>query len=344
MAEQVSTRTSSPASEQAVMEEGDHLRIHDLKVGFKTLAGFRPVLDLSELTIAKGASFGLVGESGAGKSVLALTIMRLLPSPPATIEAAEMHFLDTEIMGLSKKEMRALRGKEMAMIFQDPMSSLNPVFTVGSHLVQVVRRRTGANRRQATERARELISLVELPDPDNMLAKYPHQLSGGQRQRVIIALALSCGAQFLIADEPTRNLDVTVQAGVLKTIAGLRQEFGVTMLFIANNLGLVAPMCDRVGVLQEGRIVETGTVEEVGLTPLHPYTVNLMRAIPSREEAHADETRIAASAQGGVSGSGCAFYHRCAEHSDDCLERPVLVCVDGTHSVACWQRLPGGRS
>ena len=243
--------------------------------------------------------------------------------------------------------MRRLRGREIAMIFQDPMSSLNPVFTVGSQLLSVISRIHGEKGKKARRRALEFVQLVGLPDPESMLAKYPHQLSGGQRQRVIIALALCCDARFIIADEPTRNLDVTVQAGVLKTLARLQQELGVTLLFIANNLGLVSAMCDRVGILLDGRIVETGTVDEVVRDARHPYTHMLLRAVPSageRAEAAAAPTPAVAAeglpaevkaleAADGV----CSYYMRCAERTEECRlgERPGLRAVGGTHEVAC---------
>ncbi len=236
--------------------------------------------------------------------------------------------------------MREVRGRQISIIFQDPMSSLNPVFDVGTHLTTIIRDVTKANRREARQRAREAIELVQLPDPDNMLGKYPHQLSGGQRQRVIIALALACGARLLIADEPTRNLDVTVQAGVLQMIAEIRERLGVTVLFIANNLGLVSAMCDRVGILLEGRVVEEGTVDEVVSAALHPYTRSLLKAIPTREKDQLEEEK----SRGGVilnevptAPAGCSFFGRCGLAAEECASepRPDLMLVEGTHYVAC---------
>lgn len=320
-----------------------HLEIVDLHVGFRTYDGYRQVLDLKHLHVDAGEAVGLVGESGSGKSVLALTVLRLLQRPPAEISADRLAYEGRELLSLSEKKMRRLRGRQIAMVFQDPMSSLNPVFTVGSQLTNVIRRIYGEKGKKARARALKYVRLVGLPDPDNMLSKYPHQLSGGQRQRVIIALALCCDARFLIADEPTRNLDVTVQAGILKTIAGLRRELGVSLLFIANNLGLVSAMCDRVGVLLAGRLVETGSVREIVEEARHPYTKMLLRAIPTPEEREAELTPGTSEAvsrtpeQTDDSVCLCTFYSRCADRTSLCSElaAPNLVHVEGTHEVAC---------
>jgi oligopeptide/dipeptide ABC transporter ATP-binding protein len=318
----------------------DHLRIRELNVGFRTYEGFRQVLEVDELTIHHGESYGLVGESGAGKTVLALAVLRLLRAPPAVVSAGELSLDGEELLGNSERRMRALRGREISMIFQDPMSSLNPVFTVGKQLTHVIHRIGGEDHQAAILRAQEMIRLVGLPDAETMMDKYPHQLSGGQRQRVIIALALACGAHFLIADEPTRNLDVTVQAGVLKTIAALRRDLGVSVLFIANNLGLVAAMCDRVGILMHGRIVETGTVDEVVFSAFHPYTRSLLRAIPTKAAGHEEsESQWAQSLSRFTTedGSHCSYFTRCTEGSDVCAgqARPELTLLEGTHYVAC---------
>jgi len=318
-----------------------HLEIEDLRVGFQTFDGFVPALDIHRLSVGRGDSVGLVGESGSGKSVLALSMLRLLHCPPAKVSAKRFEFDGTDLLSQSDARMREIRGREIAMIFQDPMSSLNPVFTVGAQLNNVLRRVGGVPKHAVHEHSLRMVSLVGLPDPENMLAKYPHQLSGGQRQRVIIALALACGAKFLIADEPTRNLDVTVQAGILQTIAGLRSELGVSILFIANNLGLVSAMCSHVSVLLGGRVVESGTVDEVVDDPRHPYTHMLLRAIPTAE-AQSTGTEVAA-APAATSGLpvGCAYYRRCSSSADVCAreELPPDVLVGASHSVACWREM-----
>lgn len=326
------------------------LDIEDLRVGFNTYEGYRPVLDVARLYVARGESVGLVGESNSGKSVLALTVLRLLRTPPARIEAARLAYDGVDLLALSERKMRALRGRELAMIFQDPMSSLNPVFTVDSQLQNVIRRIHGERRRQAHIRAVEFIKLVGLPDPENMLAKYPHQLSGGQRQRVIVALALCCDPRFIIADEPTRNLDVTVQADILKTIARLHKELNVSLLYIGNNLGLVSAVCERVAILLDGRIVEAGSVDEVVDDARHPYTHMLLRAIPTTGEqaqpVSVSTTGIPTSslpADVEVAEARCPYYGRCPEGEARCVGagHPNLLGVGGTHEVACF--LTAGR-
>jgi oligopeptide/dipeptide ABC transporter ATP-binding protein len=319
-----------------------YFEVRQLKVCFSTYFGRREVLDLEELTIEKGQSYGLVGESGSGKSVLGLAILNLLASPPADVQG-DIVLDGQHLLALAQDEMRRVRGRTVSMIFQDPMSTLNPVFSVGDQMMRVIRNKGGVGKAEARTIARQTIELVELPDPDNILEKYPHQLSGGQRQRIIIAIALSCGADFLIADEPTRNLDVTIQAGILKLLANLRRELGVTVLFIANNLGLVSAVCDRVGILLGGRIVETGSVREVVREPAHPYTTMLLRAIPKHK--HEAASLVVPRDQGYELGNipGCGFVSRCADRVEACSQgRPELQLIDGTHLVACGRPWRGG--
>jgi oligopeptide/dipeptide ABC transporter ATP-binding protein len=313
-----------------------HLEVQDLTVGFDTFDGYVPVLNVHDLAIQKGEAFGLVGESGAGKTVLALAILGLLQQPPAHVTAQALKVAGEDVLAKSPREVRALRGRKMSMIFQDPMSALNPMFSVGSILMDVVKERAGLERDAVSTRVLELLRLVELPDPETMLKKYPHQLSGGQRQRVIIALALACGSQFLVADEPTRNLDVTVQASVLNTIRKLREELQVSVLFIANTLALAAASCDRVGVLLQGVIVEVGTVREVLHTPMHPYTKDLLRAVPHRGERRADARLAVEKSTGDL--SHCPHYARCTVRLSRCADgEPLeLMQVSDSHSVACW--------
>ena len=324
-------------------EAEHHLRIRNLKVGFEIFEGYVDVLDVGELTLDAGESYGLVGESGAGKTVLALAVMGLLRQPPAHVEADECSLQGDEILKMTPKELREMRGRRVAMIFQDPMSSLDPVFTAGQQLAEVLRRREGLKKRQAEARAMEFLRLVELPDPEMLQGKYPHELSGGQRQRVIIALALACGAGVLIADEPTRNLDVTVQASMLKTMDRLRREFGMSVLLIANNLGLISAMCEHVGILLHGRIAETGPVRDVIDDPLHPYTIDLLNAVPRKEERMGD---LAAEALEKLerSESSCWHYPRCKVREERCktLDPLELAPVSGTHSVACWRYIDAG--
>jgi oligopeptide/dipeptide ABC transporter ATP-binding protein len=316
----------------------EHLHMRNLTVGFKTFERFEQVLDIDELHIERGEAYGLVGESGAGKTVLALTILGLLRQPPARVQASELTLEGRPLLTKSARELREMRGRQISMIFQDPMSALDPAFNIGKQLGEVIHQREGLESKQVAARALELMRLVELPDPEMMLSKYPHQLSGGQRQRVIIALALACGARLLVADEPTRNLDVTVQASVLKTIYKLRQELGVSLLFIANNLSLVSAMCDRVGILLKGRIVETGRVGDVVRSPLHPYTLDLLHAVPRREERLGDENqKIFEEVDHSL--SCCGHYARCERRGPACEgeEAPALTLVSATHAVACPQ-------
>ncbi|MDR3174432.1 MAG: ABC transporter ATP-binding protein [Treponema sp.] len=261
---------------------GDYFTIKDLTVEFKGFGADKQVLAIDSLTIRRGETYGLVGESGAGKTVLAQTILRLLPCPPCIIGGG-MCFDGIEMLDRSEREMRAkIRGRRISMIFQDPMSTLNPVFTVGRQLLDVIAGRDRINRKAAALRAVEMLEKVRMPDAERLMEKYPHELSGGQRQRVIIAMALSCGAEFLIADEPTRNLDVTIQAGILQIIAELRRDLGITVLFIANNMGLVSVFCDEVAVLREGNIVDRGTPRNIISSPGTEYTKTMLRSLPDR--------------------------------------------------------------
>ena len=253
-----------------------YFEINNLNIGFETPDGDKNVLDIENLSIEKGEVFGIVGESGVGKTVLAKTILRLLPSPPCIVAPGGTLIFDgTDILQRTEREMREkIRGRRIAMIFQDPMSTLNPVFTVGQQISDVITACKGI--RRPKKMAVEMLERVRMPDAVQVMKKYPHELSGGQRQRVIIATALSCGAEFLIADEPTRNLDVTIQAGILRIIEELRQELGITVLYLANNMGLVSVTCDNAAVLQKGRIVEYGTARQVISNPQSDYTKMLL--------------------------------------------------------------------
>jgi oligopeptide/dipeptide ABC transporter ATP-binding protein len=261
---------------------GDYFTIKNLTVGFKGLGVDKQILSINSLSIQRGETYGLVGESGAGKTVLAQTILRLLPTPPCTT-GGSICFDGTELLNLREREMRTkIRGRRISMIFQDPMSTLNPVFTIGRQLMDVIAGRRGISRKEAAHRAVEMLEKVRMSDAGRLMGKYPHELSGGQRQRVIIAMALSCGAEFLIADEPTRNLDVTIQAGILQIIAELRRNLGITVLFIANNMGLISVFCDQVAVLREGAIVDRGTPRGIISSPGMEYTKTLLRSLPNK--------------------------------------------------------------
>ncbi|MCD8083144.1 MAG: ABC transporter ATP-binding protein [Clostridiales bacterium] len=268
-----------------------YFEIKDLLVKHKEFQGIRTVLDIDHIAIEKGETYGIVGESGQGKTVLALTIQQLLQCPPGVVERGEILLDGEDLLKKTQKEMqRSIRGRKIAMIFQDPMSCLNPVFTVGATMVDVLRQNhKELKKKEAREEAVHLLEEVKLADAHSIMVKYPHQLSGGQRQRVIIALALCCGAEFLIADEPTRNLDVTIQASVLKLLKELQQKRNITVLFIANNLSLMSAFCDRMGVLKDGRIIEQGTPEEIIRSPKETYTKVLIEAADVEKRSRAGQ-------------------------------------------------------
>ena len=317
-----------------------YLDIRDLRVSFRSYDGVKEALHIDHLWIDRGTSFGLVGESGSGKSVLALTILKLLTVPPGKIDSGSICLDGEELLKKSEREMENIRGKKIAMIFQDPMSTLNPVFTVGQQMMKAIRKNQKLKGKDAERKALEMIELVKLPDAANIMGKYPHELSGGQRQRVIIAIALSCGAEFLIADEPTRNLDVTIQAGILKLLAELQRELKVTVLFIANNLNLIPLTCSRVGLLYQGRIVEQGTVEEVIGNPKHPYTQTLLQSLPRTPEEK-EAVRRAMTENQAVE-EGCLYRNKCRFAEEVCRTgQPEERQLSENHTVTCW-RWKGG--
>lgn len=272
-----------------------YFEIKNLRVLHKTYLGKKTVLDIDSLKIEKGMTYGIVGESGQGKTVLALTILRLLQSPPGEIAGGEIILDGKNLLELSESEMQdSVRGRKIAMIFQDPMSCLNPVFTVREQLSEVIVKNQGLKGKEAIEFAKKTLEMVRLADIDSTLHKYPHQLSGGQRQRVIIALALCCGAEFLIADEPTRNLDATIQASILKLLKELQAELKITVLFIANSLSLVSAFCDNVAILRDGKIIERGSTKDIIYHPRQDYTKTLIRAarVAEREREEVEEAEV----------------------------------------------------
>jgi len=329
----------------------NYFEIKDLKVSFKTSEGVKNVLDIVKLNLHKGETLGVVGESGAGKSVLAMSILRILPSPPAFIKSGKVVFKGQDLFVLKEKEIQKVRGKDISMIFQDPMSTLNPVFTVGQQIMNVVRHNKHLqimnvvrhnkhlSKKDAEREALKMIKLVKLPDAKNTLHKYPNELSGGQRQRVIIAIALSCGAELLIADEPTRNLDVTIQAGILKLINELKKELRVTVLFIANNVNIVFVVSDRVAVLYRGKIIEVGTSQEIKRKPIHPYTRRLLGIAPVDRKI---SNLIKADFKKEISSDdfACPYFCKCEERMEICEKNsPTLIRVSNTHWVNCHRAI-----
>lgn len=312
------------------------LHIKDLKVNFKGYDGTKAILNIDEIKINKGEAYGIIGESGTGKTVLALTIFKLLEMPPGEIVSGEILLDGDDLLKKTEKQMeREVRGKKISMIFQDPMSTLNPVYTVGEQLINVIIKNQDLKKSDAKNKAVEMLQLVDLPDPDRAMDKYPHELSGGQRQRVIIALALSCGAEFIIADEPTRNLDVTIQAGILKLIKKLQQTLNVTVLFIANNPGLISSTCDNAAVLYKGVIVEQGNTKEVLRNPQHPYTFTLLNAIPKSKKDKINLNKIALVHEEQSPDGACIYYNKCLKKTDKCNLVQENIHMGETHTVKC---------
>jgi len=313
-----------------------YLHIKDLKVNFKTFEGTKTILNIDEIKIDKGEAYGIIGESGTGKTVLALTILKLLEMPPGEVVSGQILLEGDDLLKKTVKQMeKEVRGKKISMIFQDPMSTLNPVYTVGEQLINVIIKNQNMKKKEAGKKAVEMLKLVDLPDSDRAMDKYPHELSGGQRQRVIIALALSCGAEFIIADEPTRNLDVTIQAGILKLIKDLQNTLNVTVLFIANNPGLISSTCDYAAVLYKGEIVEQGLTKEVFRNPKHPYTFILLNAIPKSKKDKINLSKMTLAHEGKNSEISCVYYNKCPKKNDNCKAIQKNINISETHIVKC---------
>jgi oligopeptide/dipeptide ABC transporter ATP-binding protein len=322
------------------------LDVRHLSTQFTTGGGIVRAVDDVSWDVREGETVALVGESGCGKSVSALSVMRLIAAPAGRIVGGEIWFGGRDLLRLSEEEMRRVRGREIAMVFQEPMTSLNPVLSVGRQLTEGVEIHLGADPARARARAEELLHMVGIPDPARRLRQYPHQFSGGMRQRMMIAMALACEPSLVLADEPTTALDVTIQAQILELMKSLSRRLGVAMLIITHNLGVVARYADRVNVMYAGRIMEQGSAKELYAHPRHPYTLGLLRSVPRLDAPRRarldpidgqppDLARLPA---------GCAFAPRCAFRVERCLvERPVLrPAGDDGHVSACWeiQRLP----
>jgi oligopeptide/dipeptide ABC transporter ATP-binding protein len=319
------------------------LELEDVTVRFRLRRGDLTAVNGVSFSIARGETFGLVGESGSGKSVTARAIMRLIPEPPGEIERGRILFEGANVLDRSDAEMRALRGSRIAMVFQEPMSALNPVFTVHDQIADALRTNLKLSKRQARERVVELLSLVGIPSPHKRADSYVHEFSGGMRQRVMLAMALSCNPGFLIADEPTTALDVTIQATILELITGMIDRLGMSLLFITHNLGVVAHSCDRIGVMYASHLVELGDKREIFARPQHPYTVGLLNSIP-RLDAQAEYlTPIKGSVCNMMEPpTGCKFHPRCAQAMDVCRrEVPKFREIAPGHLAACHLHGPG---
>ena len=319
---------------------GRMLEIRGLKVHFNTEDGVLHAVDGVDLGIDAGETLGVVGESGCGKSVTALTIMRLLPMPPGRIVAGEIMWRGRDLVKADDDALRALRAREIAMIFQEPMTSLNPVYSVGEQIAEVVRLHKKLGRREALEHAVEMLRVVHIPNPQARVNDYPHQFSGGMRQRVMIAMALSCSPKLLIADEPTTALDVTIQAQILDLMTELKEKLGMAVLLITHAMGVVAETAQRVVVMYAGKVIEEAEVGQLFRSPLHPYTQGLIRSIPRIDLASAHKQRLEAIA-GTVPilidpAPGCSFAPRCLYAREECVAAtPPLIEVTPGHKVAC---------
>jgi peptide/nickel transport system ATP-binding protein len=315
------------------------LQVRDLRTHFFTADGIVRAVDGVSFDLAPRETLGIVGESGCGKSVTALSILRLIAPETGRIVGGSIRFDDKEITALSNEEMRALRGSRIAMIFQEPMTSLNPVLTIGTQIAESVVRHIGLPWRAARERAREMLDLVRIADARRCLDQYPHQLSGGMRQRVMIAIALACNPQVLIADEPTTALDVTIQAQILELMLELKEKLGTAIIMITHDLGVIAETCERAIVMYAGRIAEEATVGDLFGRPLHPYSRGLQRALPraDAEGARLAEIRgIVPSLKDAI--AGCAFAPRCGLATERCRgAQPALLPFGPGHQVACWE-------
>ncbi|MCK4782470.1 MAG: ABC transporter ATP-binding protein [Desulfobacteraceae bacterium] len=313
------------------------LKVENLKTYFFTHEGTVKAVDGISFSIKRGETLGLVGESGCGKSVTALSIMRLIPHPPGRIVSGEIYSEGKNLLKYNKKEMRNIRGRKISMIFQEPMTSLDPVFTIGHEIKEAVRLHSSVNKKDARDKTIETLRVVGMPDAEKRINNYPHELSGGMRQRAMIAMALCCNPALLIADEPTTALDVTIQAQILRLINELKDEFGASVLLITHDLGVVAEMCDNVAVMYAGHIVEHTDVDTIFSNPLHPYTKGLNKSIPRLD---VDMERLE-TIKGLVPNlidlpSGCPFHPRCSYCSAKCMkEMPDLKEAADNHLVKC---------
>jgi oligopeptide transport system ATP-binding protein len=335
-------RTDAKAATQASADEAPVLEVRNLKTYFFTRNGVVSAVDDVSFEVGAGETLGIVGESGCGKSVTSLSIMRLIPSPPGKIVGGQilLRIGDSEqdLVTLDDAGLRKVRGNHIAMIFQDPMTSLNPVYTVGNQLCEPLMLHLGLSRKEAEDRAIDLLKRVGIPGAEDRYHAYPHQFSGGMRQRVMIAMALACNPKVLIADEPTTALDVTIQAQILDLMAGLNRDFGTAIILITHDLGVVAEVCQRVVVMYAGKVVEAASAHELFNHPQHPYTIGLLSSIPKL----GDSVKEKLVPIGGLPPDllnppkGCRFAPRCSRRQAKCAEPPPLATVGLRHQAACW--------
>ncbi|MDD5644211.1 MAG: ABC transporter ATP-binding protein [bacterium] len=320
------------------------LSVKNLKTYFFTSAGTVKAVDDISFDLQKGEMLALVGESGCGKSVTALSVLNLVPAP-GTVVSGQIQYGDKDILKLGGKDIRKIRGKDISMIFQEPMTSLNPVFTVGNQVCEVFTVHKGFNKKDAKDSAIHIFGKVRIPDPERIFNCYPHQLSGGMQQRVMIAMALACGPSILIADEPTTALDVTIQAQILELIGSLRKDFSMSVIFITHDLGIVSGYADRIHVMYAGKIVEKGFVKNVISEPVHPYTKGLLDSLPMLGGGREKLEAIPGQVPGPLNRmKGCKFQPRCSRAVKKCLEQePGLFDIENGGCAACFNPVPAGK-
>ncbi|SHG69501.1 ABC transporter ATP-binding protein [Ornithinibacillus halophilus] len=314
------------------------LEVKDLHVHFSTYGGIVQAVRGVSFHLYKGETLAIVGESGCGKSVTSNAIMKLIPSPPGRLVRGKIQFHDKQLTELSEKEMRSIRGVDISMIFQDPMTALNPTLTIGTQLMEGLKQHKKISSLEAREKALEMLELVGIPNPDERLKQYPHQFSGGMRQRIVIAIALICEPELLIADEPTTALDVTIQAQILELFEKIQRETGVSIILITHDLGVVAKVADRVAVMYAGKLIEEGDKREIFYHPQHPYTKGLLKSVPRLDATEAELTPIDGTPPDLFSPpKGCPFAPRCPMAMEVCLRKyPKTKSLTTTHKVDCW--------
>jgi oligopeptide/dipeptide ABC transporter ATP-binding protein len=316
------------------------LRVENLRTWFDTRSGVMKAVDGVDLDVREGRTLGIVGESGSGKSVTALSIMRLIERPGRILPGGHIYFEGKDLAAISERELESVRGNRISMVFQEPMTSLNPAHTVGNQIIEAIRLHRRMSVRQARARAIELLELVGIPSPERRVDAFPHQMSGGMRQRVMIAMALACEPKLLIADEPTTALDVTIQAQILELLRQLRDRLAMAVILITHDLGVVAEMCDDVAVMYAGKVVERGAVDAVFRGPQHPYTEALLRSIPLLGMTQAEPLTVIPGVVPSASSwpPGCRFAARCSYAFDRCGREPPALVATGSGFAACWLR------
>ncbi|AJK86738.1 ABC transporter ATP-binding protein [Lysinibacillus fusiformis] len=320
------------------MKQDTVLEVKNLQTYFYSSEGVAKAVDGVSFTLQKGETLGIVGESGCGKSMTSLSLLRLVPSPPGKIVNGEILLNNTDILKLSDEELRKIRGNKISMIFQEPMTSLNPVLSVGEQIAESIRLHQGLSRKEAWQKAVDMIRLVGIPAPEKRAKQEPYQLSGGMRQRIMIAMALACTPDVLIADEPTTALDVTIQAQIIDIIQNLQKQLGMSIIFITHDLGVVAEICDKIAVMYAGQVVEEGTTDSLFEKPLHPYTNGLIQSLPKLYEDQEELSTIHGTVPSPYHYPiGCRYAERCPFATELCLEKqPELLTIEPGKKVRCW--------